>query len=65
MIEVAATVADWIASVALPIAHELDVPHEEPASSDGGTSVVVILVGVVATLAAVAGLVWLKQRTDR
>jgi len=47
------------------IAHDLQYPHQEPAGeSGGGASVIVILVGVVASLGAVGGLVWLKKRAD-
>ena len=48
------------------IAHDLAFPHEEPVtkSDGGGASPVVILAGIVATLAAVAGLVWLKKRAE-
>jgi hypothetical protein len=46
------------------IAHDTMVPHQEPVKgSSGGAPTIVILVGVVVTLAAVAGLVWLKKRT--
>jgi hypothetical protein len=47
------------------IAHDLGFPHQEPMrDKGGGASPIVILVGVVASLVAVAGLVWLKRRTD-
>lgn len=48
------------------IAHETDFFHEEPmkSGSGGGASTIVVLAGVMATLAAVAGLVWLKRRAD-
>ena len=69
MVELATAVVDLVGSVAIPIAHDLGFPHQEPppqpaGGSGGGASTVVILVGVVVTLAAVAGLVWLKQRTS-
>lgn len=51
----------------MQIAHDLDFPHEEPMKAGGGgggASTIVILVGVMATLAVVAGLVWLKKRVD-
>jgi hypothetical protein len=49
------------------IAHDLGYPHQEPVRSTGGgggASPVVILAGVVVSLLAVAGLIWLKRRTD-
>jgi hypothetical protein len=50
------------------IAHELGYPHQEPVRSTGGggggASAVVILAGIVVSLVAVAGLIWLKRRTD-
>ncbi|MEA2387043.1 MAG: hypothetical protein QOJ22_1217 [Thermoleophilaceae bacterium] len=61
MIELLAPLAD-----VLQIAHETMFQHQEPAKGNGGgASPIVILVGVVVTLAAVAGLVWVKKRTDR
>ena len=49
----------------LQIAHDTQLPHQEPVkSSGGGASTVLILAGVVVTLALVGGLVWLKKRTD-
>lgn len=61
MIELAGAILD-----VLQIAHETDFLHEEPMERDsgGGASTVVILAGVLVTLAAVAGLVWLKKRVD-
>jgi hypothetical protein len=47
------------------IAHDIGIPHEETMkSSGGGTSVIVIVAGVLVSLAAVAGLIWLKRRVD-
>jgi LPXTG-motif cell wall-anchored protein len=50
----------------LQIAHETDFFHEEPMKPDsgGGASTIIILAGVLATLAAVGGLIWLKKRVD-
>jgi hypothetical protein len=49
----------------LQLAHDTQIPHQEPAKgASGGASTVIILVGVVVTLALVGGLVWLKKRTD-
>ena len=50
----------------LQVAHETDFFHEEPVKtgSGGGASTVVILMGVVVTLAVVGALVWLKKRVD-
>ena len=69
MLELANAVVDFVGSIAIPIAHDIGYPHQEPppqpaGGSGGGASTVVILIGVVVTLAAVAGLVWLKQRTS-
>lgn len=53
---------------AFQIAHDIGIPHQDPApSSDGGgggASVIVIIAGVVLSIAAVGALVWLKKRTD-
>jgi len=50
------------------IAHELGYPHEATMRSTGGdgggASPVVIIAGIMVSLLAVAGLIWLKRRTD-
>ncbi len=47
------------------LAHDTQFPHQEPAkSSGGGATVIVIVAGVLVSLAAVAGLIWLKRRVD-
>ena len=49
------------------LAHDLGFPHEEPGpvkGDGGGASAIIILAGVAVTLVAVAGLVWLKKRSD-
>ncbi|HEV3485986.1 MAG TPA: hypothetical protein VG106_11300 [Vicinamibacterales bacterium] len=48
------------------IAHETDFFHEEPvrSSGGGGASVIVIVVGILVSLLAVGGLIWLKRRMD-
>ena len=51
----------------LQLAHETQLPHQEPVSSGGsggGASTIVIIAGIVATLALVGGLVWVKKRVD-
>jgi hypothetical protein len=50
----------------LQVAHDTDFFHEEPArsSSGGGASVIVVVAGIVVSLIAVAGLIWLKRRVD-
>ena len=50
----------------LQIAHETDFFHEEPvrSGSGGDASVIVIVAGIVVSLIAVAGLIWLKRRVD-
>ena len=68
MLELATAVVDLVGNVALPIAHDIGYPHQDPppapSGDGGGASTVVILIGVVVTLAAVGGIVWLKQRTS-
>lgn len=61
MIDLVSTFLDVV-----QIAHETDFLHEEPVKRDsgGGASTVVILAGILVTLAAVGGLVWLKKRVD-
>ena len=51
----------------LPLAHPLDVPHEEPAPKSEGGSASPVLVGggVVGTLALAGGLIWVRQRALR
>jgi hypothetical protein len=46
------------------LAHDTQFPHQEPMKSSGGTSVIVIVAGVLVSLVAVAGLIWLKRRVD-
>jgi hypothetical protein len=50
------------------IAHDIGVPHQEPVKSagggGGGASVIVIVAGILVSLLAVAGLIWLKGRVD-
>jgi LPXTG-motif cell wall-anchored protein len=49
------------------IAHETGFPHQDPVpgkGDGGGASPVIILAGIVVSLLAVAGLIWLKRRTD-
>jgi hypothetical protein len=47
------------------IAHDIGVPHQETMKSNGGgTSVIVIVAGVLVSLVAVAGLIWWKRRVD-
>jgi len=47
------------------LAHDTQFPHQEPVrSSGGGASVIVIVAGIVVSLLAVVGLIWLKRRVD-
>jgi hypothetical protein len=49
------------------IAHELGYPHYDPppkSGGGGGAGVVVILIAIAVSILAVAGLIWLKRRTD-
>jgi LPXTG-motif cell wall-anchored protein len=50
----------------LQIAHELGYPHQEPVRSTGGggASAIVILGAIAVSIVAVAGLIWLKRRSD-
>jgi hypothetical protein len=52
----------------LQIAHDIGYPHYDPPApakgSGGGASTIVIVVGILVSLIAVAGLIWLKRRTD-
>jgi hypothetical protein len=62
VIDVLSSVAD-----ALQIAHDIGVPHEEPApvkGNGGGANAIVVVAGVLASLVAVGGLIWLKRRVD-
>lgn len=49
-------------------AHDIGYPHQEPVKSasggGGGASAIVILAGIVVSLIAVGGLIWLKRRAD-
>ncbi len=47
------------------IAHDTGIPHDDPMKgAGGGTSVIVIVAGILVSLVAVAGLIWLKRRVD-
>ena len=62
MIDVVSSLAD-----VLQIAHDIGVPHQEPGpakGNGGGASAIVIAAGVMVSLLAVAGLIWLKRRVD-
>lgn len=49
----------------LQVAHDTQFPHQEPVRGNGGgASVVVIIAGILVSLLAVAGLIWLKGRVD-
>ncbi|HEX8649078.1 MAG TPA: hypothetical protein VF715_19455 [Thermoleophilaceae bacterium] len=50
----------------LPLAHPLDVPHQEPPKSGGGgASPVLVGGGIAGTLALAGGLIWVRQRALR
>ena len=54
-----------VLSDVLVIAHETTFVHEEPPKgAGGGASTILIIAGIVVTLALVGGLVWLKKRVD-
>jgi heme/copper-type cytochrome/quinol oxidase subunit 4 len=55
-------IAGSVAEV-MQIAHDTFYPHQNTGAG-GGASTVLILAGVVVTLAAVVGLIWLKRRVD-
>ena len=61
---------DLLSSVTdvLQIAHDTDFPHYDPPApakgNGGGASAIVIVVGVLVSLVAVGGLIWLKRRVD-
>ena len=63
MIDVLSSVAD-----VLQIAHDIGVPHQEPVGppkgNGGGASAIVVVAGVLVSLLAVGGLIWLKRRVD-
>jgi hypothetical protein len=61
MIDVLSSLADVV-----QIAHDIGYPHQDPVQSSdgGGASVIVIVAGIVVSLLAVAGLIWLKRRVD-
>ena len=49
----------------IQLAHDVGFPHEEPArSGGGGASVIAVVAGILVSLLAVAGLIWLKRRVD-
>jgi hypothetical protein len=58
-----------ISSVAdvIQLAHDTGFPHPEPPpvkGNGGGASAIVIAAGILVSLLAVAGLIWLKRRVD-
>jgi len=60
---------DVLSSLAdvLQIAHDIGFPHQEPApvkGNGGGASTIVIVAGILVSLAAVGGLIWMKRRID-
>ena len=61
---------DALSSVAdvLQIAHDIGFPHQEPVAppkgNGGGASAIVIVVGIIVSLAAVGALIWMKRRID-
>jgi hypothetical protein len=62
-------VIDALSSIAgvLQIAHDIGIPHTDPApvkEGGGGASAIVIVAGVLVSLVAVGGLIWLKRRVD-
>jgi len=63
-------VIDVLSSVAdvLQIAHDIGVPHQEPVpvkeGNGGGASAIVVVAGILVSLVAVGGLIWLKRRVD-
>jgi hypothetical protein len=63
VIHVLSSVAD-----VLQIAHDTGFPHQDPLpppkGNGGGASAIIVAVGVVVSLVAVAGLIWLKRRVD-
>jgi hypothetical protein len=63
-------VIDLLSSVTdvLQIAHDTGFPHYDPPAppkgNGGGASAIVIVVGILVSLVAVGGLIWLKRRVD-
>ena len=60
---------DLLSSIAdvLQIAHDTGFPHPEPTpvkGNGGGASAIVIVAGILVSLMAVGGLIWLKRRVD-
>ena len=61
---------DALSSVAdvLQIAHDIGYPHYDPPApakgNGGGASVIVVVMGILVSLVAVGGLIWLKRRVD-
>ena len=58
--------AHVVAVDVLQIAHDTGFQHQEPvkSSTSSSTSVVVVIAVVAASLLLVAGLVWVKRRSD-
>jgi hypothetical protein len=51
----------------LQIAHDTGLPHPEPTpvkGNGGGASAIVVVAGILVSLLAVGGLIWLKRRVD-
>jgi hypothetical protein len=52
----------------LQIAHDIGYEHYDPPApakgGGGGASTIVIAIGILVSVVAVAGLIWLKRRTD-
>ena len=48
----------------LPLAHPLDVPHQEPVQNTGGGGASPVVIGgaIAGTMALAGGLIWVRQR---
>ena len=44
------------------VAHETNMPHQEPKEGSSDPAALFIVIGVVVTLAVLGALIWLKER---
>jgi hypothetical protein len=69
VVDLAGSVVQLLDAFDPPLAHPLDVPHQEPVpikdDGGGGTSPALVGGGVAVTLALAGGLIWVRERARK